>query len=431
MFGRIVKESLVRQRGRKLIAIASVTLGAAVATAMLAVAMGVGDKVNRELRSYGANIEAVARDRSVTVTEGGISYQAAAASGFINESDLPNLKSIFWANNILGFAPFLTVPVKASVAGASRNGSNAELIGTWFDHEVPLDSGKAFPTGIKQVSPWWRVDGQWPSDDQCLVGVRLAEVLKCHPGDRIAIDNRAARGPAANTVFLVSGVVSTGSDEDHGIVAPLAAVQKLAGIEGKVDRVEVSALTNPEDDFARRDPATLSPAEQERFSCTPYPHSVANDIQKVLPGSEVRPVMRVSETEGTLLSRVNTMLVFTAVAALVAAVLGVASTMMTSVLERRSEIGLLKAIGASNLGVTALFLAESAVIGLTGGASGLLIGYGLAQLISSTVFGSFVAMSGVLVPVVLAIAMAVAFAGSALPLRTALKFEPSIVLKGG
>jgi len=431
MFGRIVKESFLRRRGRKVIAIASVALGTAVATAMLAVAVGVGDKVNHELRSYGANIEAVPRERTVAVTAGGFSYQAASSSQYINESDLPNLKSIFWTNNILAFAPFLTVPVKIDTEGAEgAEPVDAPLIGTWFDHEVTLENGKGFETGVKQVSPFWKIDGRAPAEGQCLIGARLAASLNRRAGDHIEIDCQGTGGARKTQSLAISGVLSTGSDEDRGVVAPLAAVQHLSGMEGKVDRVEISALTNPEDDLARRDPSTLSPSEQERFSCTPYPRSVASDVEKALPGATARPVMRISETEGVLLSRVNTMLVLAAIAALGAAVLGVASTMMTSVLERKSEIGLLKAIGASNLGVTALFLAESALVGLAGGLVGLVAGYGLTELISNTVFGSGVPLSGALAPVVLGIAMAVAFAGSAVPLRTALKFRPSIVLKG-
>src|SRR5262249_622845 len=117
MFIRIVKESLIRKRRRKLVAVASVMLGAAIATAVLGVALGIGDKVNHELRTYGANIEVLPRDRSVQVTSGGIQYQAAAAGNLLKEQDLPNLVPIFWSNNILAFPPFLAVPVRAQVAG--------------------------------------------------------------------------------------------------------------------------------------------------------------------------------------------------------------------------------------------------------------------------------------------------------------------------
>lgn len=430
MFGRIVKESFLRRRSRKVIAIAAVTLGASVATAMLAVAVGVGDKVNRELRSYGANIEALPRSRNITVTTAGIPYQAASASSYMSEDDLPKLKSVFWAHNILAFAPFLTVPVTAQCQNHQEAPADTALIGTWFDHEVKIENDASLVTGIKQVSPLWKVDGRWPGESEALVGARLAQRLGCKPGDRISAALAIKGNSSHNADLVVSGILSTGSDEDNSVIAPLAAVQHLAGLEGKIDRVEVSALTNPEDALARRDPATLTPAEQERVSCTPYPTSVARDVERALNGSEARPVLRISENEGSLLSRVNSMLILAAIAALSAAVLGVASTMMTNILERKTEIGLLKAIGAGNLGVTALFLAESSIIGLCGGVAGLAIGYGLAQVVSWSVFGSGVVVSGVLIPIVLGVSIAIAFAGSALPLRTALRFEPSVVLKG-
>src|SRR5215470_3335668 len=133
MFIRIVKESLIRKRRRKLVAVASVMLGAAIATAVLGVGLGVGDKINHELRAYGANIEVLPRDRSIQVTSGGIQYQAAAAGNLLNEQDLRKLRSIFWSNNILAFAPFLDVSVRARIPADSGNGVQANLIGTWFE----------------------------------------------------------------------------------------------------------------------------------------------------------------------------------------------------------------------------------------------------------------------------------------------------------
>ncbi|HKV42938.1 MAG TPA: ABC transporter permease, partial [Blastocatellia bacterium] len=365
MFVRIVKESIVRKGRRKVIAIAAVTLGATVATAMLAVALGIGDNVNRELRSYGANIQAVPRGRAMKVTTGGVQYQVASAYSFISEADLPKLKSIFWSNNILAFSPFVELPVnvwKVGSGGTNRTlstGAESKLIGTWFDHPVHTENGQPFITGVRKLSPWWKIEGAWPVDGECLAGIRLHDNLGVNPGDQVTVQYRRGDGFTQSGTFRVSGIVSTGSDEDHSIVAGLSAAQKLAGIEGRVERVEVSALTNPDDPLAHRDPGTLSPAEFERWSCTPYVNAVAHDVEQALPGSDVHPVLRISETEGGLLKRVNSMLLLIAIAALVAAVLGVASTMMTTVLERRSEIGLLKAIGASNFSVTAIFLAEA------------------------------------------------------------------------
>jgi len=124
------------------------------------------------------------------------------------------------------------------------------------------------------------------------------------------------------------------------------------------------------------------------------------------------------------------LLLLVAAAAMAAAVLGVASTMMTTVLERKAEIGLLKAIGAGNLGVTAIFHAEAAIVGAIGGLVGLGVGYELAQVVARTVFDSPIAVSPVLAPIVLIVSVGVAFLGSAVPMRAALKFDPSVVLRG-
>jgi putative ABC transport system permease protein len=429
MFIRIVKESLIRKRRRKMVAVASVTLGAAIATAVLTVGLGIGDKVNRELRAYGANIEVLPRDRSVEVTTGGIQYQAAAAGTLIDERDLPKLRSIFWSNNILAFAPFFSVPVSARDTTRDGAATHAGLIGTWFERNVPGDNGAAFLTGVKQLSPWWKIDGSWPQDGECLVGVRLMETLKAAPADELLLHTELADGSPAETRLKISGTLTTGSDEDRSIIADIEIAQRLSGRKGRVGRVEVSALTNPEDNLFRRDPASLNAAEAERLSCTPYPSAVAADIEKGIGGSEARPVRRIADTEGSLLSRINLMLLLVAAAALAAAVLGVASTTMTTVLERKSEIGLLKAIGASNLGVTAIFLAESAITGFCGGIIGLGIGYGLAQIIARTVFGSGVGLSPILAPVIIGLSLVVAFAGSAIPMRTALRLGPIDVLR--
>jgi putative ABC transport system permease protein len=425
MFARIVTESLVRKRGRKLIAVAAVALGAAVATAMLTIALGVGDKVNKELRSYGANIEALPRDRRVAVNLGGIQYQAASSTAYLKEADLPRLKSVFWANNILAFAPFLHAPIQAVISQRSSEPIETMLVGTWFDHEIETEEGKKFRTGVREVNSWWKVDGEWPGKGECLAGSALASRIGLNPGDEIDV-----RGPVAAPRFRVSGILSTGAGEDDQLVGLLSDAQRLSGLEGRIDRVSISALTNPEDDFARSDPETLTPEQFERWSCTPYARSIAYDVSKVVEGSEARPVMRISQTEGALLSRIELMMLLTAVAALAASILGVSSTMTTTVLERKSEIALLKAIGAGNAGVTAIFLAEAAVVGLAGGLAGFGLGYVVAQLLARTVFNSAIETSGIVAPAVVIISIAVAFAGSAWPLRAALRFQPSVVLKG-
>lgn len=424
MFFRLVKGSMLCGRRRKLAAVAAVAIGSAAAASMLALALGIGDKVNRELRAYGANIEVLPRQRSLTITQGGIEYRAAAPKTYLEEDQLPRLKSIFWANNILDFAPFLSLPVKV--------GSNdVMLVGTWFERELRDEEGRAFRVGVKSMNRWWKVEGRWPEPGECLVGISLRDRLGIKTGDVLMVECRRSDGQSRAEQMRVSGLLRTGSDEDDRLIAHLEVAQRLAGLEGKIERLEVSALTAPEDDFARRDPGTMSPEELERWSCTPYARSIARNIEEALDGSEARPVLRISQTEGRLLERIELMMFLIAAAALAASALGVSSTMMTTVLERRAEIGLLKAIGASDLSVAAIFLAESVLIGFFGGAIGLGLGSGLARLLAQSVFGSPIELSGAIAPLVIIISIAVTFAGSALPLRAALRVEPAIVLRGG
>src|SRR5689334_22290963 len=107
MFLRLVYESFRRQQRRKLLAGIAITLGVGVATAMIAVATDVGDKINRELRSLGANLIVTPQEDTLDVNIGGVNLKPPSDGAFLNEGDLPNIESMFWRNNILGFAPML------------------------------------------------------------------------------------------------------------------------------------------------------------------------------------------------------------------------------------------------------------------------------------------------------------------------------------
>ena len=110
MFVRLVYESFRRQKRRKLLAGVAITLGVAVATAMIAVATDIGDKINRELRSYGANLVVTPQDDSLDVEIGGVNLKPAGGA-YLSEADLPKIKGMFWRNNIVGFAPMLPATV--------------------------------------------------------------------------------------------------------------------------------------------------------------------------------------------------------------------------------------------------------------------------------------------------------------------------------
>ena len=116
MFARYVAESIRRAPRRKAMTVAAIAMGTAVATAMLGVMLDIGDKVNLELRSMGANILVTPKARAAGLTVGGISATPLSADDYIPENSVQKIKTIFWANNITGFAPSLTVQTRVNGA---------------------------------------------------------------------------------------------------------------------------------------------------------------------------------------------------------------------------------------------------------------------------------------------------------------------------
>jgi putative ABC transport system permease protein len=218
MFARLVYESFRRQKRRKLLAGAAIALGVTVATAMIAMATDIGDKINRELRTIGANLVVTPQDDTLDVEIGGVNLKPPSDGTFLNEADLPKIKGIFWHNNITGIAPML--PVSASLLRDGKSES-VTLLGTYFLRAIAYGK-EEFTTGVRSTRPWWKVTGAWPSDDSrdVLVGERLATRIGVRPEDEIAVSGRELK---------VSGILSTGGAEDDEIVTPLALAQDILG----------------------------------------------------------------------------------------------------------------------------------------------------------------------------------------------------------
>jgi putative ABC transport system permease protein len=417
MFGRLVYESFRRQKRRKLLAGIAITLGVGVATAMLAVATDIGNKISRELRTYGANLIVTPQEDTLDVQIGGVDLKPPSDGAYLNEADLPKIKGMFWRNNIVGFAPMLPISVRVN-----SDAKNFTLLGTYFSKRLTLGK-EDFVTGVRITHPWWKVQGAWPDDNSSdvLLGENLAARLGRKTGDDIEI--------AAQT-HHIAGILSTGGAEDNQIIAPLALTQQILGKPGAVRRVYVSALTKPEDAFARRDPQTLRGAEYDRWYCSPYAASIAFQLQEAIPHSHAEQIRQIAQNEGTVLSRIKGLMLLVTLAALFASALAVSAAMATAIFERRAEVGLMKALGAGSLSVAALFFAEALLLALIGGALGFTGGALLAHQIGRSIFDSQITIEPVLFPVILAIAVIVTFAGSAMAIRRAVKFDPVYALRG-
>ncbi|HVB58658.1 MAG TPA: ABC transporter permease [Candidatus Acidoferrales bacterium] len=450
MFARLVRESFVRNPRRKIMTAAALVVGMAVATATLTVALEVGDRMAREFRSLGANLLVTPQSDTLPLEIGGVDYRPVDEGAYLREANLGKLKMIFWRHNILGFTPFLDVPAVlaqpqpdrkfTSEAGPATLASPSQplsvmVVGTWFDHDVPVPDGTRFKTGIRLTNPAWKIQGQWFHDgaNEAVVGVTLAAAYPggISAGKTIYVNVRSGVASQPRPVpLLVTGIVSTGDAEDDAILVPLSVAQSLSGHPGQFRRLFVSALTKPADALSERDPSTLTPTEYDRWFCSPYISSISYQIEQVLPGTDVHAIRRVADTEGRILSRISTLLWIVTLAALVAAGLAVAATSATTVLQRRDEIGIMKAIGATNALVGGIFLAEQLMLAMAGGAVGFVFGVVLARVLGASVFGSPAPPRLVLLPVILGLAAIVAIAGSLVPLRRAANFNPAPILRG-
>jgi putative ABC transport system permease protein len=438
MFLRLLMESFRRQRRRKLLAGIAILLGTTAVTAMLALATTIGDRIHKELAVYGANIIVYPKTDLLDVKIGGVDVKPATGGSYLKASDLPKLKNIFWANNITGISPELPLQID----GTTPSGAllSASAIGLWFDHALTPDPA-SLKTGAPQLHPWWKLQGAWPqqplanaADSDAVLGTTLAAKLNLKIGDRLPITLPPISGTPRSYALRITGIVSTGDDTDKQILLPLTTAQTLSGLPDAVRRVEISARTKPEDAFARLDPDSLPPAKREIWYCRPYANSIAYQIREAIPSAQADQLRRVEQSEGNVLNRISGLMWLVSAAALLAAGFAVSAAMATAVLERRGEIGLMRSLGASKGSIALLFYAETGLLAIFTGVLGYLIGSGLAAWLGARIFSgdggtAEAILNPVLLPVVVALALIVAIAGSTPSIRAALRLDPSAILR--
>ena len=399
----------------------TVVLGVSLSTAMMNVMLGVGDKVNRELKVYGANITVRHKDAALMSDLYGLTEGLGVNDKFLYEDDVLKLKSIFWGFNILDFAPMLD-------GKAMLNNSNeVNLIGTWPEKHAILSTGEELNTGLKSLRTWWDIQGEWlkeNDDDFVMLGKLIAEKYKINIGDSITLNNKN---------FIVKGIFHDGGQADEKILMTLPAVQNLMNLHGKISEIEVSALTTPDNDLARKaaqDPRSLSPDEYETWYCTAYVSAICHQIQEVITDGVAKPVRQVAESEGTILNKTTLLMILITILSSIGSALAISNLITASVIERSQELGLLKALGAYNWQIVLLVLIEVMLTGLFGGVAGYFLGIGFAQIIGQTVFGSYIEIAKMVILIVAVILFFVTLLGSVPAIRYLMALKPTEVLHG-
>lgn len=426
---------------RKLLAIVTIFLAAGLVSALLAVSIDIGDKMAKELKSYGANILIEPASNAALPDELNTNI-SLSGQDFIDEKELPNIKDIFWRNNIVGFAPQLTAKVNVSKTSEKTTAlpQSVTILGTFFDHRIAIPDEEDYHTGQRIISPYWQVQGDWVNDENdhwgeeipVLVGVQLAKVNGWKIGDTLNLSHQE-KDFSAQSAVKIQGILTTGGIEDNQIVMPLSAAQALLGLEGKVQSVKVSALTVPENALSRKarsNTDALDAEEYDRWYCTAYVSSISHQLEEAISGAIVRPIWQVAASEGVVISKIQLLLSVVTVAALIAAAMGIASLMSSSIIERSKEIGLMKALGAYQWQIVLLFYCEALLSALIGGILGCLAGWCLAKFIGMTLFGAPLSFAWIVIPCVLMLSILIALIGTWFPAHRIAKLYPVEVLYG-
>ena len=370
MFGRLLWRLLRGNRGRLAVALVAMASGAAVISALFNMQFDVRRKMTQEFRTLGANLIVSAAGGGPEALAGEYDLNAAATQG---------------APNGTIAAPYLYVVARA------EQGSPVVVAGTQIDP-------------ARRLNPTWSIRG---GDDAvagdrlaCFAGVHAAEAMKLQPGGDVNLKI------AENTLTCrLAGVITAGGDEDDQIFAPLGAVQKLAGLPGQISLIQLRVPGSAE--------------EIQAFA----------DKINVVGAFRARPVRQISESEGALSGRVQLLIVSMAVLIFVLTALSVLATMTALAMERRVDVGLMKALGGSIGRIVSLFLAEVSVLGVVGGVIGYLIGALLTVWIGRRVFGAAISPRVEVLPLIVALMVGVALAG-ALPLRLLGRVKPAVILRG-
>lgn len=375
MFWRILWRLLYASRGRLALAVLAVASGAAVCAALLNLDLDASDKLTREFRVLGANVVVSAA-------------QSGDAAATMDANEINQIEQLRLPE-VVAAAPYLYLSAEAQAGG---NSTAVIVAGTWFDE-------------ITRMNSWWRVDGNWVSGrdnrSDCMIGEQAAARLGLIPGQSVAI-HYAGR----EATLRVTGIITAGSSEDSQIFISLPMAQEMAGLGARASLIQITARGS-----------------------APEIGDVIHRLSLALPGLEVRPLRQLAEAEGRLLERIRGLLFGTVLLILALSSLGVLAAMAGLALERRRDVGLMKALGGSVRTIMRFFLAEATAIGFAGGILGFIVGMALSEWIGERIFSVSITPRLIVLPATLALMVLVSLAG-ALPLRLLGRVRPSDILRG-
>lgn len=385
MYLRMITASIARRRSRMVVVLLAVTVGATIFAGLLMVYYDMPRQMGEQLLAYGANLIFVPSADSDGMTQDEIDAAVSKIDG-----EVASVISYCYESATINEAPVV-------IAGCD------------------LDATLA-------TNPYWQIEGALPSaEGEILVGLNQADFFSLKVGDTVTVSYLPADAQAVLegenlsgqtegeilVKFTVAGLLDTGSTEENYFYISEHDMSRLIGAEVTYDVTELRVNADTD--------------------------SLTESIERIkasVPGVVPQLVKRITESQTTVLSKLSALVLLVTIITLALTMICVATTMTAVVTERRREIGLRKALGASDGSIMAEFMGEGLAIGLIGGLLGSVLGYLFARLVSTNVFNSSLSFMPALVPITVLVALAVTALACVVPVRNATKVDPAIVLAG-
>jgi putative ABC transport system permease protein len=379
MFWRIVRRLLTANYGRLFVILLALGAGAAVTSSLLNLQIDAKKRLTTEFRALGANVIVAPREANNSDSDGST----------LEEGLLARLPNEFEGKPVPAVG-FLYVIGEVAKVGAV--------------HFEPAVIAGAEGHGLTEIRPGRRTEylANLENDPEpCEIGTKAAAQFKVHAGDSLQLRNQGRE--ASCKVFAV---VATGGAEDTQVFTKLKIAQALADLPGRISLIQLSV--------------TGTPDSVKLF---------ISSLSRRLSGADVHGIKQLTEAEGRIYDRISGLLTGTVLLVLFLTSLCVMAGMTNVAVERKNDVGLMKAIGGSIRAVVRLFLTEAILLGITGGLVGSAIGIVVSIWLGKEVFGVAAQPRWIVYPVSVALTVIVSIA-SAFPLRRLAGIRPASVFRG-
>lgn len=409
MFATMLFGAVFRRKSRALMAVVATLVGAATLFCLAAICIVVPQQMSDEMRTYGANI--------IVTPLAGEWKNGIDRAMVLHTNDM--------------------VLAKGAMRSATYRYENVRI------NAAPYVLAGVDVSAVKSLNKHWNVDGAWPSSGNVMVGRDVASAMGLKIGSRIAIAYRAgdnssdSHKPAQKsqgnqegnqtdkssskklvegrvstdimdthgTTFRVCGILDTGDAEDSMLYATNADLRVLTGVKRGADVIAYSSSAPNVDAVVRS----------------------INDMTSMRVRAQ--QVTKVTAADTGIIAMLRSLFWIVSLVVLALMMVGVSTTISSIVQQRRNEIGLRKALGASAKSIGIEFTAESGLYGFIGGIAGTAVGYGFARLLASMVFARDLSVNWWLVAFSIVFSVAASCVAALPPVLRASKIDPAIVLR--